>query len=162
MYTKLGGGLVTIYLQRLSDEVSDGFVNDWFAQKGTLPVYITPAHVVGGLRSRSPTPLCQNYFTGQGYSVVHHQNRAFDGVISLFLKELRDKSKPTRHSKPAPSGLNADDTAIIPPAFDNQSDTSDRSAMADNCGSDSEPHSGDHSDPDTDRHTMMDGIEAAI
>ena len=70
--TKLGGESVTICgrafkvrpyskyshwyyvgLQRLPDDVSDGIIYDWFAQRGAPPVYVTPAHVIRGLRSRS-------------------------------------------------------------------------------------------------------------
>ncbi|KAL7680672.1 hypothetical protein Plhal304r1_c064g0152251 [Plasmopara halstedii] len=77
------------------------------------------------------TPLRQIQFTGQGNSVVHHRKCPFSSVIPPFIKEKREKGKQ------APSCLNANDTASIPPAFDAQSDTSDRSPMADDSASNS-------------------------
>ncbi|KAF4138708.1 hypothetical protein GN958_ATG12103 [Phytophthora infestans] len=196
--TKLGGEPVTICgrkfkvqpyskyshwyyvdLQRLPDDATDGLIYDWFAQKGTPPVYITPAHVVGGLRSRSRrvyfnqklppesvmlnkrTPLRQIKFT-QGYSVVHHRNRAYNSIIPPFIKELREKGRQARQLKPDPPSPDLDDTGSIPPAFDNDSDTSDSAAMVDDSASESEPHSGDHSDEESSQRGTMDGIESAV
>ncbi|KAF4034853.1 hypothetical protein GN244_ATG13139 [Phytophthora infestans] len=147
-------------LQRLPDDATDGLIYDWFASKGQTPVYITPAHVVGGLRSRSRrvyfnqklpltsvmldkrTPLRQIQITGQGYSVVHHQNRAYNSVIPPFIKELREKGRQARQPKPVPPASDADDTGSVPPAFDNASDTSEGAAMVDDPDSEGEPHSG--------------------
>ncbi|KAL7689919.1 hypothetical protein Plhal304r1_c014g0053281 [Plasmopara halstedii] len=70
-------------------------------------------------------------FTGQSYSVVYRRNRAFNSDIPPFIKEIREKVKPTRQFK---QGLKAGDTASIPPTFDDQSDKSDRPAMADDFG----------------------------
>ena len=39
--------------QRLPDDVSDGLIYDNFTERETTPVYITPAHVIGDLRSRN-------------------------------------------------------------------------------------------------------------
>ncbi|KAI9990780.1 hypothetical protein PInf_018349 [Phytophthora infestans] len=194
--TKLGGEPVTICgrkfkvqpyskyshwyyvdLQRLPDDATDGLIYDWFANKGQPPVYITPAHVVGGLRSRSRrvyfnqklppasvmldkrTPLRQIQFTGQGYSVVHHRNRAYNSVIPPFIKVLCEKGRQTRLSKPVSPASEADDTGSIPPAFDNSSDTSEGAAIVDDSASEGESHSGDHSDEES---CTMDGIEAAV
>ncbi|EEY58984.1 uncharacterized protein PITG_12004 [Phytophthora infestans T30-4] len=194
--TKLGGEPVTICgrkfkvqpyskyshwyyvdLQRLPDDATDGLIYDWLANKGQPPVYITPAHVVGGLRSRSRrvyfnqklppasvmldkrTPLRQIQFTGQGYSVVHHRNRAYNSVIPPFIKVLCEKGRQTRLSKPVSPASEADDTGSIPPAFDNSSDTSEGAAIVDDSASEGESHSGDHSDEES---CTMDGIEAAV
>ncbi|KAI9990431.1 hypothetical protein PInf_021402 [Phytophthora infestans] len=165
--TKLGGEPVTICgrkfkvqpyskyshwyyvdLQRLPDDATDGLIYDWFAQKGTPPVYITPAHVV-------------DQFT-QGYSVVHHRNRAYNSIIPPFIKELREKGRQARQPKPDPPSPDSDDTGSIPPAFDNDSDTSDSAAMVDDSASESEPHSGDHSDEESSQRGTMDGIESAV
>ncbi|KAE9039498.1 hypothetical protein PR003_g8013 [Phytophthora rubi] len=197
--TKLGGEAVTICgrkftvqayskyshwyyvdLQRLPDDVSDGTIYDWFAQQGTPPVFIAPAHIVGGLRSRSRrvyfnqksvpasvmidkrTPLRPIQFLGQGYSVVHHRRREFNRVIPPFIKELRDKHKKTAEPQPDPPSQGAEDTASTPPAYDDQSDTSEDAAMADASDSDFEPHSGDESESDSSHDGSMDGIEVAI
>ncbi|EGZ04874.1 hypothetical protein PHYSODRAFT_320278 [Phytophthora sojae] len=197
--TKLGGEAVTICgckftvqayskyshwyyvdLQRLPDDVSDGTIYDWFAGQGTPPVFITPAHIVGGLRSRSRrvyfaqktapasvmidkrTPLRQIQFLGQGYSVVHHRRREYNRVIPPFIKELRAKHRKPAEPQPDPPSPDADDTASTPPAFDDQSDTSENAAMADASDSDFEPHSGDESESDSSQSGSMDGIEVAI
>ncbi|OWY95241.1 hypothetical protein PHMEG_00034803, partial [Phytophthora megakarya] len=131
--TKLGGESVTICgrkfkvqtyskyshwyyvdLQRLPDDVTDGLIYDWFAKNGTPPVYITPAHIVGGLRSRSRRvyfnqksapasvmvsknkPLRQIQFLGHGYTVVHHRTRAYNQVVPPFIKEMRKNAKQAR------------------------------------------------------------------
>ncbi|KAL8004465.1 hypothetical protein Plhal703r1_c10g0054221 [Plasmopara halstedii] len=133
--TKSGGELVTICGRRLKDQTYSKY-SHWFCVD----------------LQRLPDEI---QFTGQGYLVVHHQTRFLNSVTIPSIKKNCDKGKPTRQSKPAPSGLNVDGTTSIPPAFDDQSDTSDRSAMADDSGSDSEPHNGGHSDPDTDRRTTI-------
>ncbi|KAE9113929.1 hypothetical protein PF005_g17357 [Phytophthora fragariae] len=167
-------------LQRLPDDVSDGAIYDWFAQQGTPPVFFAPDHIVGGLRSRSHrvyfnqhsapasvmidkrTPLRQIKFWGQGYSVMHHRHREYNQVIPLFIKELRDKHKKTAEPQPDPPSQDADDIANTPPAFDDQSDTSENAAMAAASDSDFEPHSGDESESDSSLDGSMDGIEVAI
>ncbi|ETN04261.1 hypothetical protein PPTG_23662 [Phytophthora nicotianae INRA-310] len=197
--TKLGGEPVTICgrkfkvqpyskysywyyvdLQRLPDDATDGLIYDWFTNQGTPPVYITPAHIVGGLRSRSRrvyfnqklppasvmlnkrTQLRQIQFTGQGYSVVHHRNRAYNSVTPPFIKELREKGRQARQPKPAPPSPDSEDTGSIPPAFDAKSDTSDSEAMVNDSASEGEPHSGDQSDGETCQRSTMDGIESAV
>ncbi|UIZ28542.1 hypothetical protein KXD40_009205 [Peronospora effusa] len=166
-------------LQRLPDDVSDGLIYDWFAQKGTPPVYITPAHIIGGLRSRnrrvyfnqkSPprsvmldkrTPLRQIQFTGQGFAVVHHRLSAYNRTIPPFIAAMHAKKNPTPAAPTAPvvATVDADD---IPPAWDNASESSGSESMADISGSEGEPHSGDHSESDSSLLATMDGIESAI
>lgn len=95
-------------LQHLPDDATDVIIYDWFANKGTPSVFITPAHTLGGLRSRSRwiffrklppasvmlsnrIPLRQIQYTGQGYTVAHQRNRAFSSVIPPFIKGRQDR-----------------------------------------------------------------------
>ncbi|CAI5737715.1 unnamed protein product [Peronospora destructor] len=146
-------------LQRLPDDVSDGLIYDWFAQRDTPSVYITPAHVIGGLRSRnrrvyfnqiSPppsvmldkrTPLRQIQFTGQGFVLVHRRLSAYNHTIPPFIAALHAKKNPVpaTSTPPTVSPVVADD---VPPAFDNKSESSDSDGMADESGSKGEPHLG--------------------
>jgi hypothetical protein len=167
-------------LQRLPDDVADGVIYDWFAQHGTPPVYITPAHTVGGLRSRSRrvyfnqksppasvmvdknTPLRQIQFTGQGYAVVHHRLQVFNRTIPPFIKDLRAKHRSTPAPKPKTPSAMSDTAESIPPVFDIESDASSAPARSEHSDSESEPHRGDLSDSESSHRSDMDGIEMAI
>ena len=159
--------------------MSDGLIYDWFAYRGTPPVYITPAQVNGGLRYRnrrvyfnqkSPppsvildrrTPPRQIQFTGQGFAVVHHRMSAYNRTIPPYIAALRAKNKPVvpTSTRPTVSPVVADNT---PPAFDNESDSSDSDAMADDSDPEGEPHSGDQSDSDISYGDTKDGIESVV
>ncbi|RLN73287.1 hypothetical protein BBJ28_00026871, partial [Nothophytophthora sp. Chile5] len=98
-------------LQRLPDDVTDSVIYDWFADHDTPPVYISPAHMVQGLRSRSrrvyfnhktppaslmidaTTPLRQINFEEHGYAVVNHRNRAFNRGVPPFIQAMRAERK---------------------------------------------------------------------
>ncbi|RQM18516.1 hypothetical protein DD237_008403 [Peronospora effusa] len=125
----------------------------------TPPVYITPAHVIGGLSSRnrrvyfnqkSPprsvmldkrTPLRQIQFTGQGFAVVHHRLSAYNRTIPPFIAAMHAKKNPTPAAPTAPVVATVDADGIRP-AWDNASESSGSESMADISGSEGEPHIG--------------------
>ena len=159
-------------LQRLLDGVSDGLIYDWFTEQGTPPVYITPAYVINGLLSRnrreyfnqksSPrsvmldtrTLLCQIQLTGQGFAVVHHRPTTYNLTIPPFVAKLRVKKTMNPVASPVPT--DSPIVADVPPAGDNESDSSGSDDMADESRSDGEPHSGDRFGSDISHGDPMD------
>ena len=107
------------------------------------------------------TPLRQIHFTGQGFAVVHHRLTTYNCTIPPFVAELRAKKTTNPVASPVPTDLTivADD---VPPAFDNEIESSGSDGMADESSSDGESHSGDHSDSDISHGDTMDEIESAI
>ncbi|KAI9910666.1 hypothetical protein PsorP6_010167 [Peronosclerospora sorghi] len=109
-------------LQRLPDDATDGIIYDWFVEHGTRPVYVTPARIIGGLRSRSRrvyfnqktppasvmvdqrTPLRQIQFTGQGFTVVHHRISAYNQHVPPFIQEIKEKQNAAKEKQNAAKG----------------------------------------------------------
>ena len=166
-------------LQRLPDDVSDGLIYDWFAHRGTPPVYITPDQVICGLRSRnrrvyfnqkSPppsvmlgkrTPLRQIQFTGQGFAVVHHRLGAYNRTVPPFIAALRATiQSDSKVQSPATYPLPTD--GITPPAYDNDSDSDDHSSMDDVPDPDNAPTILSSSGSDSGHSGDMDDAESAI
>ena len=87
------------------------------------------------------TPLRRIHFTGQGFAVVHHRLTTYKRTIPPFIAELRAKktTNPVASPVPTDSPIVADD---VPPAFDNESESSSSDGMADESSSDGEPHVG--------------------
>ncbi|KAI9922279.1 hypothetical protein PsorP6_000565 [Peronosclerospora sorghi] len=132
-------------LQRLLDDATDGIIYDWFVDHGTHPVYITPAPVIGGLRSRSRrvyfnpktppkcvmvdprTPLRQILFTVQGFTVIHHRINAYNQHVPPFInvppfiKETKEGRALLKKSRIRRLPLKSK----APPAEDKRSDVSD-------------------------------------
>ena len=93
--------------------------------------------------------------------MVHHRLTAYNRTIPPFIAELRAKKTKNPVASPIPNDslIVADN---VPPAFDNEIESSGSDGMADESSSDGESHSGDHLDSDISHGDTMDGIESAI
>ncbi|KAI9922389.1 hypothetical protein PsorP6_000553 [Peronosclerospora sorghi] len=111
----------TTWTQRLLDDATDGIIYDWFVDHSTRPVYITPARVIGGLRSHSrrvyfyqkTPPKCVMVD-----SLVHHRINAYNQHVPPFIKEnkerqsaakkIKDKKTAAKESKDKKNSANKD------------------------------------------------------
>ncbi|KAI9913876.1 hypothetical protein PsorP6_006468 [Peronosclerospora sorghi] len=131
------------------DDATDGIIYDWFVDHGTRPVYITPARVIVGIRSRSRrvffnqktppkcvmvdprTPFRQIQFTGQGFTVVHHRINAYNQHVPPLIKEIKERQSAAKEIKDKKTAAkDDDDNGSTTPAVEECSDSSDNADMS--------------------------------